>query len=151
MLPASAASSTSSDFDGDGVADAQDACLSAAGNAADGCRGDTTVPTVKTWKPTGKKVSPTAKPIVTFSEAMDGGSVEASTSGKPTTFVLKKGATVIPATVSYTESGTTFKAVLTPNKPLKRGATYTAVMTPTATDEAGNTLVPKSWKFRVKP
>ena len=112
---------------------------------------DFTAPTVVTWSPKGKKVKPTAKPTVTFSEKMDEASVEKSANGKPTTFVLKKGSTVIPASVVYTEDGTTFKAVLTPNKPLKRGVTYTATVTSTATDVVGNALVQKRWKFTVKP
>jgi hypothetical protein len=111
---------------------------------------DFTAPTVETWLPKGKKVKPTAKPTVTFSEKMDKTSVEAIASGKPTTFVLKKGSTVIPATVAYTESGTTFKAVLTPTKPLKRGAKYTATVTTAATDVVGNALVAKTWTFTVK-
>lgn len=111
---------------------------------------DTAAPTVKTWKPTGTGISPTAKAIVAFSEAMNKGSVEASRNGKPTTFVLKQGTTVVPASVSYVESGTTFKATLTPAKALKRGATYNVTVTKAAKDKAGNALVPKSWKFTVK-
>jgi hypothetical protein len=111
---------------------------------------DTTKPTVETWLPKGKKVSPKAKPAVTFSEKMDKTSVEANVDGKPTTFILKKGSTVIPASVSYVESGTTFQAILTPTKPLKRGAKYTATVTTAATDAAGNALVAKIWVFTVK-
>ena len=65
----------------------------AAGNettAQDTVELDTTAPSVETWNPKGKKVSPRAKPSVTFSEEMDEATVEASTSGKPTTFMLKK-------------------------------------------------------------
>ena len=79
---------------------------------------ETTRPTVESWDPTGRKVRPTARPTVTFSEKMDEGSVEANANGRPTAFVLKKGSTVIPATVSYTEDGTTFRAVLTPTRKL---------------------------------
>jgi hypothetical protein len=111
---------------------------------------DSTAPTVETWLPKGKKVSPKAKPAVTFSEKMDKTSVEANVDGKPTTFILKKGSTVIPASVSYVESGTTFQAILTPTKPLKRGAKYTATVTTAATDAAGNALVAKIWVFTVK-
>ena len=111
---------------------------------------DSTAPTVTTWGPKGKKVKPTAKPTVTFSEKMDEATVEASASGKPINFVLKKGTTVVPATVTYTESGTTFTAVLTPAKPLKRGAKYTATVTEGAKDEVGNALVAKTWSFTVK-
>ena len=112
---------------------------------------DTSNPTVETWKPTGKKVSPTAKPSVTFSEAMNGASVEAGANGKPTGFILKKGRTMVPASVAYTEGATTFNAVLSPTRKLQRGTTYTASVTTAAKDEAGNALVAKSWKFRVRP
>ena len=111
---------------------------------------ETTKPTVKSWSPRGKKVRPTAKPAVTFSEKMDAGSVTASANGRPTTFVLKKGSTVIPATVSYTEDGTTFRAVLTPTRRLKAGAKYAATVTAAATDEAGNALIAKTWTFKVR-
>ncbi len=84
---------------------------------------------------------------------MDEASVEAkNASGLPTTFVLKKGATVLPATVVYTETTTgQYKAVLTPNKRLRSGATYTATVTSAAKDAAGNALaVPKTWKFTIR-
>lgn len=113
---------------------------------------DTTNPTVETRKPTGKKVSPTAKPFVTFSEAMNETSVEASANGKPTTFILKKGTRKVGASVTYVETTTgVYKAILKPNKKLQRGATYTASVTAAAKDEAGNALVAKTWKFRVRP
>ena len=111
---------------------------------------DTAGPTVKSWSPKGKKVKPTAKPTVTFSEKMDEALIEASANGRPTTFVLKKGSKVIPAAVTYTEKGSTFKAVLKPTKRLKAGAKYTAAVTSTATDAAGNALVAKTWSFKVK-
>jgi hypothetical protein len=111
---------------------------------------ETTRPTVESWSPRGKKVRPTAKPTVTFSERMNEGSVEANANGRPTAFVLKKGTAVIPATVSYTEDGTTFRAVLSPTKRLKAGAKYAATVTAAATDEAGNALVAKSWTFTVR-
>lgn len=114
---------------------------------------DNTAPTVLTASPTGKRVSPTAKPTVFFSEKMDKASVEAKDAGgRPTTFVLKKGTTVVPATVAYTETTAgQYKAVLMPNKRLRSGATYTATVTTAATDAAGNALaVPKSWKFTIR-
>ena len=111
---------------------------------------DATSPTVETWGPKGKKVSPGAMPTVTFSEAMNEATVVASAAGKHVNFVLKKGTTVVPAVVTYTESGTTFKAVLDPDRNLKRGAKYTATVTPGAEDEAGNALVRKSWSFTIK-
>ena len=111
---------------------------------------DLTSPTVETWGPKGKKVSPRAKPTVTFSEKMNEALIEAKTDGKPTTFVLKKGAKTVAASVSYTEDGNTFKAVLTPNQKLRRGAKYTATVTTAAKDVAGNSVTAKSWTFTVK-
>jgi hypothetical protein len=111
---------------------------------------DTMGATVESWSPKGKKVKPTAKPTVTFSEKMDEATVEASANGKPTTFVLKKGRKVIPATVTDTENGSTYKAVLKPTRRLKAGAKYTATVTTAATDVAGNSVTAKSWSFTVK-
>lgn len=114
---------------------------------------DATGPTIKSWTPTGKRVSPRARPTVAFSEKMDEASVEAKdANGLPTTFVLKKGATGLPATVAYTETTTgQYQAVLTPGRKLRSGATYTATVTTAAKDEAGNLLeVTKTWRFTVK-
>jgi hypothetical protein len=104
-------------------------------------------PSVETWKPKGKKVSPRAKPTVTFSEATDAGSVEAAG-----TFTLKKGTTVLLASVEYVEDSQSgpYKAIQKPTRPLKPGATYTATVTAAATDAAGNALVAKTWTFKVK-
>jgi hypothetical protein len=122
---------------------------------------DTAAPSVETWMPKGRKVSPRAKPTVAFSEAMDEASVEAITDGKPTTFILKKGAIVLRASVTYVEVSQSgpYKAILKPNRPLKPGVTYTVTVTTAATDAAGNALdqnpntageQPKVWKFTVK-
>ncbi len=114
---------------------------------------DTIAPTVLTASPTGRRVSPAARPTVSFSEKMDEASVEAKTaSGLPTTFFLKKGATVLPATVAYTETATgQYKAVLTPSRKLRSGATYTATVTTAAKDVAGNALgATKTWRFTVR-
>jgi Bacterial Ig-like domain len=81
---------------------------------------------------------------------MDEATVEASAAGKPTTFMLKKGSKVIPATVTYTESGTIFKAVLKPTRLLRAGTKYTATVTTAATDAAGNALAVKTWTFKVR-
>jgi hypothetical protein len=113
---------------------------------------DTTAPTVNSVSPTGKKVSPRANVTATFSEAMDGASVEA-----PGTFTLKKGATTVPATVTYDPN--TRKATLDPSRKLRSGATYVATGTPAAKDLAGNALdqdpnttgeQSRSWRFRVR-
>ncbi|HJQ30300.1 MAG TPA: Ig-like domain-containing protein, partial [Rubrobacter sp.] len=111
---------------------------------------DTKGPTVETWSPKGRKVSPRAKPTVTFSEKMNKALIEARRDGNPTTFVLRKGTRKVAASVSYIEDGNTFKAVLTPNKRLRRGATYTATVTTAAEDLAGNAVVAKTWRFTVK-
>jgi hypothetical protein len=114
---------------------------------------DTTKSTVlRGFTPTGTGVSPTAKPTVKFSEKMDEASVEASTSGKPTTFFLKKGTTKVAATVRYVETATgQYKAIMTPASPLRSGVTYAATVTTSAKDVAGNTLAKaKTWTFTVK-
>ena len=114
---------------------------------------DTAAPTVLRASPTGNRVSPTARPTVTFSEKMDEASVEAETSnGLPTTFMLKKGATVLPATGTYTETATgQYRAVLTPDRKLRPGTTYTATVTTAAKDAAGNALpATKTWRFKVR-
>lgn len=81
----------------------------------------------------------------------DEASVEASANGKPTTFTLKKGAKVVPASGTYVETTTgAYKATLKPNKKLKAGAKYTAAATAAAKDKAGNALVAKSWTFKVR-
>jgi len=114
---------------------------------------DTSKPTVETWNPKGKKqATPKSKPYVTFSEKMDEASVEESANGKPTTFILKKGTKKVGASVTYVETTTgPFTATLKPDKKLQRGATYTASVTTAAKDEAGNAVVARTWKFRVKP
>ena len=119
---------------------------------------DTIAPTVEDWTPIGKKVRPTAKPTVTFSEAMGKGSVEAAdANGLPTAIVLKKGSVQVAATVVLDASGE--RATLTPARALKRGATYTVTVTGAAEDVAGNALdqdpsllgeQPKVWKFAIK-
>jgi hypothetical protein len=107
---------------------------------------DTAAPTVMKTTPTGKRVSPTAKPTAFFSEKMDEASVEAKDAGGlPTTFVLKKGTSKVAATVSYVEAETAtgakvYKAVLVPSKKLRSGAKYTATVTTAAEDAAGNAL-----------
>jgi len=105
---------------------------------------DTTSPTVSSWAPTGKKVSPRAKPTVTFSEEMDKTSVET-----PGTFTLKKGTKAVRASAVLDASAK--KATLTPARKLRSGASYTAKVTTAAEDKAGNPLAnPKRWKFTVR-
>ena len=112
---------------------------------------DVTSPRVKSMAPKGSDVSAKAKPTVTLSEAMNKASVEASKNGKPTTFFLKTGRTMIATTVRYVETATgQYKAVMMPTSPLRPGVTYTATITSAAKDLAGNALVAKSWQFTVK-
>ncbi len=103
-------------------------------------------PSVTSFSPTGKKVSPKANATATFNEDMNEGSVEARG-----VFTLKKKGSTKPvaAVVSY-DAGTD-KVTLNPNKSLTRGAVYTAKVTTGARDLAGNALAAqKTWKFTVK-
>jgi hypothetical protein len=116
---------------------------------------DFTAPTVTKWMPKTKRVPPTTNVIATLSERMYEASVEVTNSrGLPTSFTLKKGAKQVAARVTYVETttatGTTYKAILDPNRKLTAGATYTATVTPAAKDFVGNPLVAKTWKFTVK-
>ena len=121
----------------------------------DGQPPDSAAPTVTGVTPPDlkKNVSRKVNVTATFSEAMDGASVEAvdPTTLKPTAFTLKRqgSSTPVAATVGY--DATTRKATLDPANKLKRGATYIATVTTGAKDEAGNALdQSKVWKFRVK-
>ncbi len=113
---------------------------------------DTTLPSISRFMPTGVGVSPEAHPAVTFSEKMDGGSLEASSNGLPTTFFLEKGTTRVGAKVSYVETQTgEYRAVLSPTKPLRSRVTYTATVTSAATDAAGNALAAETrWTFTIE-
>ncbi len=99
-----------------------------------------------------KGVVPGANVKATFSEPMQGSSVNS------TTFKLKKAGTTkfLGATVTYDPA--TNKATLNPNNNLQPGKTYVATVTTGAQDEAGNLLdqdsnltgnQTKSWKFTV--
>ncbi len=93
---------------------------------------DVTPPTVTSSVPannaTGVAVS--TKPTVTFSEAMDVSTVNA------TTFSLKQGTTSVSGTVALSGNTATF----TPSSPLAANATYTGTITTGAKDAAGNAL-----------
>jgi hypothetical protein len=111
---------------------------------------DNTPPTIDVRAPT-RKASAKANVTAHFSEAMNEGSVEAvdGVTGLPTTFVLKKGTKVVPATVSYDPN--TQVATLDPTKKLRSGAKYVATVATAAKDEAGNPLAAEdTWSFRVK-
>ena len=97
-------------------------------------------------------VAPSANPTATFSEGMDGGTINA------TTFkLLESGSTTrLPAAISY--SASTDTATLDPTNSLRAGVTYKAVVTTGAKDLAGNPLdqntaktglQQKAWSFTV--
>ncbi|MBK7002351.1 MAG: Ig-like domain-containing protein [Rhodoferax sp.] len=93
---------------------------------------DTTAPTVTLVTPANAatNVATNTKVSVTFSEAMDPLTLNAST------FTLKQGATTVPGTTSY--SGVT--AVFIPTSDLASNTTYTATITSSAKDLASNAL-----------
>jgi Tol biopolymer transport system component len=97
---------------------------------------DTAPPMVTSTSPKANAtgVAPTANVRATFSEGMDGTTIDG------TTFQLfKKGTTTqIPATVSYNADTDTAK--LDPNNNLRRGVAYKAVVSTWAKDVAGNRL-----------
>ena len=64
------------------------------------------------------------------------------------TFVLKRGATKIPAVVTY--NTTTKVATLNPSRNLAPRTTYTATLTGGIKDSSGNTLAPVVWKFKTR-
>jgi Bacterial Ig-like domain len=109
---------------------------------------DTTSRTVTVWKPTGKRVSPTANVTATFSEEMDASTLRDPATLTSTTLVLKKGTTIVAAMVTLEPTGK--KATLDPDRRLRRGATYTATVSSGAQDLVGNALVAKSWRFTVR-
>jgi hypothetical protein len=124
---------------------------------------DVTAPMVRSIAPTNGStgVSPTANVRATFSEVMNEASVEATdpTTGRPTTFTLRRAgsSTTVAAIVTY--NATTRTATLNPNANLRRGATYIATVRIGARDLAGNALdqnpntagnQPKTWRFTVR-
>jgi Bacterial Ig-like domain/Abnormal spindle-like microcephaly-assoc'd, ASPM-SPD-2-Hydin len=109
---------------------------------------DTTAPTVTTRTPAngatgvaiGTATTRTAV-LATFSEAVIGVT--------KTTFVLKQGANLVPAAVTY--NATTHVATLTPSAALLRDKTYTVTLTSGIKDAAGNALAPTPWSFITGP
>jgi len=101
---------------------------------------ETTPPTVASVDPAGAttNISPGRSINVTFSEEMDSATITTST------FTLKKGATPIAGTVSY--SG--LKATFIPNATLDSNSVYTAKISTGAEDIAGNALTADyTWNF----
>jgi hypothetical protein len=106
---------------------------------------DATAPTVKSTRPTGRKVSVRANVTATFSEAID----QATITGATFKLFKKKSTVAIPATVTY--DATKKMAILNPNAKLRRGATYRALVTTEVADLAGNKLgTAKAWSFTTR-
>jgi len=93
---------------------------------------DTTPPVVASRNPASKATGVSMTPAVSvrFSEPVIGVSAN--------NMVLRRGTTVIAATVSYVAS--TMTAVLRPNLPLQPAATYSLALSSRIHDAAGNTL-----------
>jgi hypothetical protein len=112
---------------------------------------DTTAPTVTSTAPANgaTRVALATNVSATFSEAMDGATLNTSTF----TLVRQDTTTVVAAALTY--DATTKKAVLDPNANLAEGATYIATVkggTNGAKDLAGNALtVDKVWSFTTEP
>lgn len=102
------------------------------GTSGGGGSADTTPPTVTSSNPasgaTGVGINSAIS--VTFSEAMDASTINA------TTFTVKAGSTAVPGTVSYSGNTATF----TPTDNLATSTSYTATVTTGVKDLAGNQL-----------
>jgi len=101
---------------------------------------DTTPPTVVSHVPVSgaSGVAVSARPSVTFSEAVDPGSVTGSS------VVLKAGSAVVPASVATSGSTVT----VTPSADLAVGTVYTVTVSTGVTDLVGNALAAEqSWSF----
>lgn len=101
---------------------------------------DVIVPTIATTEPLNNTigVSTTKVISITFSEAMNGTTINTNT------FVLMQGGNTVAGTVAY--SGTT--ATFTPTAPLTGNTLYTATITTGAKDVAGNALAANiAWSF----
>jgi hypothetical protein len=101
---------------------------------------DTTPPTVVLTAPASAAQGVAANALITatFSEAMDPLTLTSAT------FLLKQGAVVIPAAVTYANN----VATLDPTVDLALSTTYTATVTTTSADLAGNKLaMDHTWSF----
>lgn len=101
---------------------------------------DATAPTVLSVTPavSATSVALNIKPAITFSEAMNTGTLTASS------ITLKQGSTAVTGTVTYTGTVATFSpaAVLAPN------TVYTGTITTAVKDVAGNALATNcTWNF----
>ena len=107
-----------------------------------GALADTTPPVVSATNPpsNGTGVPINAKVAATFSKAMDPLSLKTST------FTLKQGATSVPGTVTYGNTGTT--AIFTPTSNLAINTAFTAELSTGVMDLSGNPLAGAfSWTF----
>jgi len=115
---------------------------------------DKTPPKVTSTTPANNAVgiAPGANVKATFSEPMQGSSVNTAT------FKLKKAGTTTSLTATVTYDPATRRATLDPNNNLQSGVTYVATVTNGARDQASNSLDQdsttagnqnKSWKFKV--
>jgi hypothetical protein len=105
---------------------------------------DVTAPTVLSVSPVmnATSVAVSIKPTVSFSEAMNSGTITS------TSFNLKNGTTNVPGTVSSSGSTATFS----PASPLGNNIVYTATITTAAKDAAGNALAANYiWSFTTAP
>lgn len=113
--------------------------------SAGGGTGDTTAPTVTGTTPAGGATGVAVATNVTgtFSEAMNASTITSST------FTLQSGTTAVPASVSYSSTGSV--ATLNPSADLAAGTTYTATIKGGSSgvkDAAGNALASdKTWTF----
>jgi hypothetical protein len=101
---------------------------------------DITAPTVLSASPannnTGVPIS--ARPAVTFSEAMDASSITQES------FTLNQGTSLVPGTITYNENIATFS----PAWELSPGKLYTGMITTGVKDKAGNAVSQSfSWSF----
>ncbi len=101
--------------------------------------GDPLPPTIIGRSPLAGSKGQSMTPVVSvkFSEAVTG--VGAGT------MVLRKGSTVVPATVTYT--GSTLTAVLRPVRPLAPATTYSMALSSSIRDSSGNPLAWTTWSF----
>ena len=97
--------------------------------------------TARTPASAARSVSQTGNVLATFSEGVTGVSA--------TTFVLRSGTTVVPATVTY--NATTRVATLNPTATLVADRTYPVSLTAGIRDTAGNPLVASTRTFTTGP
>ena len=108
---------------------------------------DTVRPSVVRVSPADRAtgVSPRANLVATFSEVVNG-----TTVNRTTVKLVMSGTTkAVPATVTY--DATARKVTLNPSAKLRPGAKYVATVTAGTEDLAGNTLsARKAWSFKVR-